>query len=142
MTVSYHEKFQQLDTAVQRLSQGNIPLKEAFSLYEKSLGLLEECQHYLEKMDQAFLAITESTPSKETEQSLDELLKKLELSIREFESCDSIEEALLHFSTGMNVIRQSQDLLQNYEQNIVLLSKSDMGVTEILFEAQKDGSHV
>jgi exodeoxyribonuclease VII small subunit len=47
-TLSFEEAFQELETVVQRLESGDLPLEEAISLYERGMALARNCSQALD----------------------------------------------------------------------------------------------
>ncbi len=56
----FEQAYTQLEETVQKLEDGNLPLAEAMTLYEKGMGLAKQCGIQL---DQAELSIQKLTPS-------------------------------------------------------------------------------
>ncbi len=58
--LTFEQAYSQLEETVQKLEDGNLPLAEAMSLYEKGMDLAKQCGLQL---DQAELSIQKLAPS-------------------------------------------------------------------------------
>lgn len=47
-TLSFEEAFDELESVVQQLEGGNLPLEEAITLYERGMGLARRCSEALD----------------------------------------------------------------------------------------------
>ena len=56
---SLEEAFSRLDTLLEKLSDRNLPLEEAFSLYEEGTKLLKSCNDKLDKVEKKMTVINE-----------------------------------------------------------------------------------
>ncbi len=65
---SFEELFEELETTVQKLEEGNLTLDESLALYERGMQLAKQCG---EQLDRAELRIKELAPALE-EMSEDE----------------------------------------------------------------------
>ena len=128
MNPSYEYRFQVLETKINSLAKGDLPLEQAFVEYEQSLQLLQTCQEYLDGLEEKLGSIVPSEMSSEI--SLEELLDQLEISVQIFEQTDTLEEAVDYYAMGMELIHQSQQLLEKYEQEVLQLSKQHNLITE------------
>ena len=128
MNLSYEHQFQALETKISSLTKGDLPLEEAFTEYEQSLQLLQGCQKYLDNLEETLGSIAPSEMSSQI--SLEELLDKLEISVQIFEQTETLEEAVDYYAMGMDLIHQSQQLLEKYEQDVFQLSKQHNLITE------------
>lgn len=128
MNISYEHQFQALETKIARIAKGDLPLEQAFSEYQQSLTLLQVCQEYLSDVETKVGSLPPSEISSEV--PLEELLEKLELSVQIFEQTETLEEAVEYYAMGMELILQSQQLLEKYEQDVFALSKQQNLITE------------
>lgn len=46
--LSFEEAYRELETAVQRLEEGNLPLDQSIALYERGMRLARRCQSALD----------------------------------------------------------------------------------------------
>jgi len=60
--MTFEQAFSELETTVQKLEDGSLPLAEAIALYERGMALTQHCNVQL---DQAELSIKALTPSEE-----------------------------------------------------------------------------
>ena len=51
MAKTYEEAFNELSDLVERLQQGDLPLEETISLYERGMRLSFQCEQYLDEAD-------------------------------------------------------------------------------------------
>ena len=128
MDVSYQYQFQALQTKVSSLAKGDLPLDQAFTEYEQALALLQGCQEYLQAIEQKLSTILPSEVSPDI--PLEELLEKLEISVHIFEQTETLEEAIDYYAMALDLIHQSQQLLEKYEQDVFHLSKQHNLITE------------
>ena len=128
MNTSYEHQFQALETKITTIAKGDLPLEQAFSEYEQSLALLQVCQQYLSDVETKVGSLTPSEIPSEV--PLEELLEKLELSVQIFEQTETLEEAVEYYAMGMDMILQSQQLLEKYKQDVFKLSKQQNLITE------------
>lgn len=128
MNLSYEQQFQVLETKIESLSRGDLPLEQAFTEYEQALALLKDCQQYLDLLENKLETIVPSEMSDQI--SLEELLEKLEISVQIFEHTETLEEIVDYYAVGMDLIHQSQLLLEKYEQDVFQLSKEQDLITE------------
>ena len=56
---SLEEAFSRLDALLEKLSDRNLPLEEAFSLYEEGTKLLKSCNDKLDKVEKKMTVINE-----------------------------------------------------------------------------------
>lgn len=47
MTKSFEDKIQELETIIQRMESGDVPLKEMMTLHEKGMNLYNQCDKEL-----------------------------------------------------------------------------------------------
>jgi exodeoxyribonuclease VII small subunit len=128
MNLSYEHQFQVLAAKIASIAKGNLPLEQAFSEYEQSLTLLQACQEYLSEVETKISSLPPSEISSEA--PLEELLDELELSVQIFEQTETLEEAVEYYAMGMDLILQSQKMLEKYEQDVFTLSKQHNLITE------------
>jgi exodeoxyribonuclease VII small subunit len=46
--ITFEEAFRELEATVQRLEEGDLPLEQAISLYERGMGLAQHCSDALD----------------------------------------------------------------------------------------------
>ena len=61
-TLTYEQAFSELETTVQKLEAGNLPLDEAIALYQRGMALAQHCGA---KLDNAELSIKAIAPAGE-----------------------------------------------------------------------------
>lgn len=60
--MTFEQAYSELETTVQKLEEGSLPLAEAIALYERGMALAQHCNVQL---DQAELSIKALSPSEE-----------------------------------------------------------------------------
>jgi exodeoxyribonuclease VII small subunit len=60
--MTFEQAYNELETTVQKLEEGSLPLAEAIALYERGMALAQRCNVQL---DQAELTIKALSPSEE-----------------------------------------------------------------------------
>ncbi|HRK59170.1 MAG TPA: exodeoxyribonuclease VII small subunit [Candidatus Kapabacteria bacterium] len=50
--ISFESKIERLDSIVQTLDEGTVPIDTMLELYEEGMGLAQQCREYLEKAEQ------------------------------------------------------------------------------------------
>jgi exodeoxyribonuclease VII small subunit len=50
-TMSFEQAYTELETTVQKLEAGNLPLEEALSLYQRGMALAAYCNRQLDKAE-------------------------------------------------------------------------------------------
>lgn len=63
--LSFEEAFDELETTVQRLEEGDLTLEEAIALYERGMSLAQRCN---DALDAAELQVQQLTVAKDEQQ--------------------------------------------------------------------------
>jgi exodeoxyribonuclease VII small subunit len=57
--LSFEEAFAKLESVVQRLEEGELPLQEALELYEQGMELAQHCQTLLDQAELRVIQLSE-----------------------------------------------------------------------------------
>ncbi len=66
LTLSFEEAMEQLETIVDRLEEGDVPLEEAISIYKNGMELSKLCHEKLKSVEEQLTEILTSDGQKET----------------------------------------------------------------------------
>jgi exodeoxyribonuclease VII small subunit len=66
LTLSFEEAMEQLETIVDRLEEGDVPLEEAISIYKNGMELSKLCHKKLKSVEEQLTEILTSDGQKET----------------------------------------------------------------------------
>lgn len=70
--LSFEEAFHELETLVEQMETGNLPLEEALRLFERGSLLARHCQNLLDKAELKLRQLTESPEGEATLAPFDE----------------------------------------------------------------------
>ena len=131
-TSNYQDTFSQLEKMVLLLAKGDLPLEEAFRMYEHSLELMAKCQQVLESYETEIQSL--STPPSVTtteDQKLEERLSTLDKFASRLEQGSfTLEDAFSQYQESMALVHECTHLLSVYEQEAILLSQQTECVEE------------
>ena len=65
-TVTFEEAMDQLETIVERLEEGDVPLEEALTIYKKGMELSKLCHDKLKNVEEQLTEILTADGHKET----------------------------------------------------------------------------
>jgi exodeoxyribonuclease VII small subunit len=65
-TVTFEEAMEQLETIVERLEEGDVPLEEAITIYKKGMELSKLCHDKLRNVEEQLTEILTADGHKET----------------------------------------------------------------------------
>lgn len=56
---SLEENFEELEAMIEQLEQGELPLEDAFTIYEAGMKKLRECNDSIEQVEKKMLVLSE-----------------------------------------------------------------------------------
>jgi exodeoxyribonuclease VII small subunit len=65
-TVTFEEAMEQLETIVERLEEGDVPLEEALTIYKKGMELSKLCHDKLRNVEEQLTEVLTADGHKET----------------------------------------------------------------------------
>ena len=134
---NYDVTFKKLDCQVSMLAAGDLPLEAAFHSYEQSMELIKQCNDCLMDYERQIVELAKFTPTitdKPELRSLEVALTELDGKVTHLDNGQfSMEDAMSLYHQGIALVKECTQVLYNYEQKILSLSKGNHTVVESPF---------